>query len=84
MSIYDIKSPAPPQLLFYTAMGPVALNLRAYRVESDMIVSYIQVDSEIVETNFGPCSIANSVGFKFRDNEIDERIKATLESSNAP
>lgn len=84
MSQYDIKPPAVPQLRIYTMGGPIAMNLRAYHIQSDMVVSYIQVDSDIVETNLGPCQIANSVGFKYRENEIEERMKATLDSSSAP
>jgi hypothetical protein len=88
MSVYDIKTPTdpatPPQLRMYTIEGPRAFNLRAYRIQSDQIVSYIVIGSDVVETNLGPCSIANSVGFEFRATEIDNRIKATLDASNAP
>jgi len=85
MSKYDIVAEkTTPQLRMITLAGPIAVYLRAYRIQSDMIVSYIAEGSDIVETNLGPCSIANSVGFTFRETDIDDRIKATLDNSNAP
>jgi hypothetical protein len=85
MNKYDIGVQSTiPQLRIFTALGPVAFNLHAYRIESDMIVSYILEGSDFVETNLGPCSIAHSVGPSFRATEIDELIKASLNILNAP
>lgn len=85
MNQYDIKIPSKvPQLRIFTAVGPVAFSLRAYRIESEMIVSYLQVDSDVVETNLGPCTIANSLGASYRATDIDDLIKVSLDTSNAP
>jgi hypothetical protein len=71
-----IKTKEPPQLRIYTAVGPVALKLRAYRIESDMVVSYIVQDSNVLEMNLGPCTIWNGSGGSFNATEIDDRMKA--------
>lgn len=82
MTKYEIQKPAVPQLRIFTAGGPVALWLQAYRIESDQIVTYIAVDSDEVVCNLGPCSIANSVGPSFNANQLDIRINAN-KASNA-
>lgn len=71
-----IKPPAVPQLRLYTPMGPIAHNLLAYKVHSEMIVSYISVDSDVVETNFGPCTIVHAAGMSYNAIEIDNRMNA--------